>query len=70
VPNSSLQQIEKCPRFCVSERRDFLKLAVGAIGGTASESPVEGQSQQPASIPALMFQEFKASKIQTTGAHA
>ena len=50
------------------DRRRFLKLAVGAIGGTAAVSLLKAQPQESASTSARMFDGFKVSKIQTTGA--
>ena len=49
-----------------SGRRGFLKLAAGAIGGAAAASALKSQSQQ--SVARRMFDGFKVSRIQTTGA--
>jgi pimeloyl-ACP methyl ester carboxylesterase len=64
------------PIFCASEnacevsrndRRRFLKLAAGAIVGTAA-LPLDSQQQELALPPRNMFKGFRSQKIQTTGA--
>ena len=66
--STTLLRSEKCHGICGSDRRDFLKLTVGVIGGTAAASLLKAQSQQAASTSPRMFDGFKISKIQTTGA--
>jgi haloacetate dehalogenase len=66
VPNSPYLQSENS-RTCDSDRRDFLKLAAGVIGGTAAANLLNAQSQV-ASTPAQMFEGFKSSRVATTGA--
>jgi haloacetate dehalogenase len=59
---------ERNSGICGSDRRSFLKLAAGIIGGSAAASLLEAQSQRPTSAPAPLFDGFKTSKVQTTGA--
>jgi haloacetate dehalogenase len=68
VSNSTLLQPEKYHRICGSDRRSFLKLAAGVVGGTAAAGVLNARSQQSASASARIFDGFKLSKVQTTGA--
>ena len=55
-------------RLCNSDRRGFLKGAAGVLGGTAVTTLLKAQSQPSAGAPGGMFDGFKISKVQTTGA--
>src|SRR5260370_39270557 len=50
------------------DRRGFLKGAAGVIGGTAVATLLRAQAQPSTSASAGMFEGFKISKVQTTGA--
>ncbi len=69
MSNSTLLRSEKYDGICGSDRRGFLKLAAGVIGGTAAASLLKTQSHQAASTSAPMFDGFKISKVQTAGAN-
>ncbi len=68
MSNSTLLRSEPHDEICRSDRRSFLKGAAGVIGGTAAANLLKGQSQPSASVSAGMFNGFKTSKVQTTGA--
>jgi haloacetate dehalogenase len=51
-----------------NDRRDFLKLAAGAVIGTAATPLFGGQPQNPATRSTEMLKGFRSQKIQTTGA--
>jgi hypothetical protein len=68
VSNSTLLGPEEYHGICGSDRRRFLKLAAGVVGGTAAASVLNARSPQSASTPARIFDGFKLSKVQTTGA--
>jgi len=68
VQNSALLRSEKYPVTFPCDRRGFLRLAAGVAGGTAAASLLSATSQQPTSASAHMFEGFKTSNIQTTGA--
>jgi hypothetical protein len=57
-----------CNGICSCDRRGFLKGAAGIIGGTAMASLLKAQPQASSSASAVMFDGFKISKVQTTGA--
>ena len=65
---STLLHYEHFRANCGGDRRDFLKAAVGAIGGTLSASLLSAQSQHATTTSTVMFDGFKTSKVQTTGA--
>lgn len=68
MSNSTFLRSQNYDGMRGGDRRSFLKLAAGAIGGTAAVSLLKAQSQQTASTSARMFDGFKVSKVQTTGA--
>ena len=51
-----------------NDRRNFLKIAAGAVIGTAATPLFGSQPQNPAVSSTDMFKGFKSQKIQTTGA--
>jgi haloacetate dehalogenase len=68
VSNSTLVGSEPQNGICRGDRRAFLKGAAGVIGGTAVASLLQSQSQPSVSLSTRMFDGFKTSKVQTTGA--
>jgi haloacetate dehalogenase len=69
MSNSTISRAGKAQGDCGKDRRGFLKLAAGVIGGTAAAAClVKAESRQSGNTPAQMFAGFKDSKIQTTGA--
>jgi haloacetate dehalogenase len=68
VSNSTLRESESHHGIRKSDRRGFLTRAAGIIGGVALASRMKGQSQPSVSMSAGMFDGFKPSKVQTTGA--
>ena len=53
---------------CGDGRRQFLKLAAGIIGGTAGAGVLKAESQQSVSTSTPIFEGFKSSRVQATGA--
>jgi haloacetate dehalogenase len=68
MSDSTALRSAKYHKNCGSDRRGFLKLAAGVIGGTAAAGFLKAQSQQSADTSLPMFDGFKISKVQTTGA--
>jgi haloacetate dehalogenase len=68
VSNSNPFESEPQSGICKGDRRAFLKGAAGVIGGAAVASLLEGQTEPAVSVSTRMFDGFKASKVQTTGA--
>jgi haloacetate dehalogenase len=68
VPNSTLFGSAPRDGVCRSDRRGFLRGAAGVLGGAAAASLLRGQSQPLVSVSTSMFDGFKTSKVQTTGA--
>src|ERR1700720_4038820 len=68
MSNSTLFRSETYDRLYSCDRRGFLKGAAGAIGGTAVASLLEAHPQSSSSASTVMFDGFKISKVQTTGA--
>jgi hypothetical protein len=68
MSNSTRLRSDTYPRLCNSDRRGFLKGAAGVLGGTAVTTLLKAQSQPSAGASAGMFDGFKISKVQTTGA--
>lgn len=68
MPDSTRLRIEPTNGICGRDRRGFLKGAAGVIGGTAAASLLKAQSQLPGGVSVGMFEGFKSSKVQTTGA--
>jgi haloacetate dehalogenase len=66
MSNSTRLRSDMYDRLRNSDRRGFLKGAAAVLGGTAVSNLLQAQSQHGAS--AGMFDGFKISKIQTTGA--
>jgi len=66
--NSNLLESEPQVGISTSDRRAFLKGAARVIAGAAVASLLEGQSEPSVSVSTRMFEGFKASKVQTTGA--
>ena len=67
MSNSTRLRSDMYDRLRNCDRRGFLKGAAGVLGGTAVSKPVAGSiaARRPS---AGMFDGFKISKIQTTGA--
>jgi haloacetate dehalogenase len=68
VSNSTFLGSELQNGICTGDRRAFLKGAAGIIGGAALASLLQSQSQPSVSVSTPMFDGFKTSKVQTTGA--
>ena len=68
MSNSTLFRSRMYDRICNCDRRGFLKGAAGVIAGTAVASLLEAQPKPSTSTSASMFDGFKISKVQTTGA--
>jgi haloacetate dehalogenase len=68
MSNTTISRSDKTQGNCGKDRRGFLKLAAGIIGGTAAAGLLKAESRQSASTPGQMFEGFKSSKVQTTGA--
>ena len=68
MSNSTRLRSDMYDRLCNSDRRGFLKGAAGVLGGTAVTTLLKAQSQPSAGASAGMFDGFKISKVQTTGA--
>jgi hypothetical protein len=68
MSNSTLFRSKTYDRICNCDRRGFLKGAAGVIAGTAVASLLEAQPKPSTSPSAGMFDGFKISKVQTTGA--
>ena len=68
MSNSTRLRSDMYDRLCNSDRRGFLKGAAGVLGGTAVTTLLKAQSQPSAGASASMFDGFKISKVQTTGA--
>src|SRR5579863_1012807 len=66
MSNSTRLRSDMYDRLRNSDRRGFLKGAAAVLGGTVVTNLLQAQSQHGAS--AGMFDGFKISKIQTTGA--
>lgn len=58
---------EKADEISRNDRRHFLKLAAGAVIGTAA-IPLYSQQHDSADLSSEMFKSFKSQKVQTTGA--
>jgi haloacetate dehalogenase len=69
MSDSTALASEKHQRACDSDRRGFLKLAAGVFGGTVAAGLLKAQSHRPTSTSSQMFEGFKISKVQTTGAN-
>ena len=68
MSNSTLLGSEPHDGIGGSDRRAFLRGAAGVLGGAAVASVLHGQSQPSVSVSTRMFDGFKTSKVQTTGA--
>jgi len=68
MPNSSFFASGSDDEIREYDRRDFLKLAAGAVVGTAAVPLLDSQPQKSAGPSDRMFKEFKSQKFQTTGA--
>src|SRR5271169_1385342 len=68
MSNSTPLRFETYDRLCNSDRRGFLKGAARVLGGTAVTTLLKAQSQPSAGASAGMFDGFKTSRVQTTGA--
>jgi pimeloyl-ACP methyl ester carboxylesterase len=68
MSNSTRLRSDMYDRLCNNDRRGFLKGAAGVLGGTAVTTLLKTQSQPSAGASADMFDGFKISKVQTTGA--
>jgi haloacetate dehalogenase len=66
--DSTASRFEKYDRNCYSDRRAFLQRATVLVAGTAAAELLRAEPQQP-STSAPMFDGFKVSKVQTTGAN-
>ena len=64
-----LSQFEEDDGKRSTDRRAFLQRATALVAGTAAASLLKAQSQQPVSTSAHMFDGFKISKVQTSGAN-
>jgi haloacetate dehalogenase len=68
MSNSTLFRSKTYDGIYSRDRRGFLKGAAGVIGGTAVATLLKAQAQPSTSASAGMFEGFKISKVQTTGA--
>ncbi|HTA56803.1 MAG TPA: alpha/beta hydrolase [Candidatus Baltobacteraceae bacterium] len=69
MSDSTILRSEKYYRNCHSERRAFLQRATALVAGTAAARFLSAQPQQQAGASAPMFNGFKISTVQTTGAN-
>jgi hypothetical protein len=67
MSNSTRLRSDIYDRLCNSDRRGFLQGPAGVLGGTAVTTLLKAQSR-PSGASAGMFDGFKSSKVQTTGA--
>jgi haloacetate dehalogenase len=68
VSNSTFLRPEYCQGTSAGDRRTFLKLAAVAVGGTAAAGVLNAHSRQSAGASPRMFDGFKYSRVQATGA--
>ena len=68
VSNSAFLRSQMSAGLRASDRRSFLKWAVGAVGEAATGALSRSQTNQSANTSSRMFDGFRLAKVQTTGA--